>query len=42
LNVGGFSDTVFEVVSAFMESGGSEDFWVNKIESKVNLDPRRD
>jgi 60 kDa SS-A/Ro ribonucleoprotein len=38
LNVGGFSDTVFQVVQAFMESSGSPDFWVKKIEETVSLD----
>lgn len=31
LNVGGFSDSVFEVIAAFLESSNSKDFWVNKI-----------
>jgi 60 kDa SS-A/Ro ribonucleoprotein len=36
LNIGGFSDRVFEVISAFIESSGNANFWVNKIkETKV-------
>jgi len=35
LNVGGFSDTVFEVVSAFTK-GATKDHWVDVIE-KVEL-----
>jgi len=35
LNVGGFSDKVFDVVAGFTESGGGEDFWAKKIEREV-------
>jgi len=31
LNIGGFSDSVFEVVAAFLENSNSKDFWVDKI-----------
>jgi 60 kDa SS-A/Ro ribonucleoprotein len=31
LNVGGFSDQVFDVIGGFIESRGSKDFWVDKI-----------
>lgn len=33
LNVGGFSDRVFDVINAFVESGQSANFWVDKINS---------
>lgn len=38
LQVGGFSDTVFNVVDAFLKSNDSEDYWVNMIEQSVSLD----
>jgi 60 kDa SS-A/Ro ribonucleoprotein len=31
LNIGGFSDSVFEVVAAFLENTNSKYFWVDKI-----------
>jgi 60 kDa SS-A/Ro ribonucleoprotein len=37
LQVGGFSDTVFDVVSSFVEHGFETDHWVSEIE-KVSLD----
>lgn len=37
LQVGGFSDTVFDVMSSFLEHGDSADHWVKMIE-EVNLD----
>lgn len=37
LNVGGFSDQVFEVIQNFLESTGNPDFWTRKIESEVTL-----
>lgn len=37
LNVGGFSDRVFDVVNTFLESTGSPEFWVKKIEESVEL-----
>lgn len=37
LQVGGFSDNVFSVVSRFAEGGWSRDFWVKEIE-KIDLD----
>lgn len=33
LNVGGFSDQVFEVIAKFLELGNNKDLWVNTIES---------
>jgi len=33
LNIGGFSDNVFEVISKFVESGNEADFWVKTIEA---------
>lgn len=33
LNLGGFNDTCFDVISKFMESGSSGDFWIQTIES---------
>lgn len=33
LNIGGFSDNVFEVINAFVNSNASPEFWVKKIES---------
>jgi len=37
LNVGGFSDQVFEVIASFMKSGGEKDFWAKEIDSTVKL-----
>ena len=37
LQVGGFSDNVFNVIARFVEGGWSKDFWVNEIEN-VSLD----
>lgn len=37
LMVGGFSDTVYDVVASFLEHGDSADHWVNMIEA-VDLD----
>jgi 60 kDa SS-A/Ro ribonucleoprotein len=37
LQVGGFSDQVFEVVNSFLEHGHSADHWVSVIEG-VSLD----
>jgi 60 kDa SS-A/Ro ribonucleoprotein len=37
LQVGGFSDQVFDVMSSFVDHGDSADHWVDQIES-VNLD----
>jgi 60 kDa SS-A/Ro ribonucleoprotein len=31
LNIGGFSDRVFDVVAAFVKGDGGEDYWVNRI-----------
>lgn len=33
LNIGGFSDSIFTVISKFVESGNSPNFWVDSIES---------
>ncbi len=33
LNVGGFSDQVFEVISLFLERGNNKDLWIKTIES---------
>lgn len=33
LNVGGFSDTVFEVIAKFVELGNNKDLWIKTIES---------
>lgn len=33
LNLGGFSDTCFDVISKFMEMGNDENLWVSTIES---------
>jgi len=33
LNVGGFSDSVFDVISQFIELGNNKDLWVKTIES---------
>ena len=32
LNVGGFSDSVFEVIYKFMEYGNDQDLWIKTIE----------
>lgn len=37
LNVGGFSDQVFTVMSAFLESGGNPEYWVSQVEKSVEL-----
>jgi 60 kDa SS-A/Ro ribonucleoprotein len=37
LQVGGFSDAVYDVVNSFIEHGDSADHWVAEIE-KINLD----
>jgi 60 kDa SS-A/Ro ribonucleoprotein len=37
LNVGGFSDAVFDVINTFLESNGSNEFWVDRINSTVTL-----
>lgn len=34
LNIGGFSDNVFNVISSFVENGNDEKMWVNLIESR--------
>lgn len=33
LNVGGFSDTVFDVIAKFVELGNNKDLWIKTIES---------
>jgi 60 kDa SS-A/Ro ribonucleoprotein len=33
LNIGGFTDSVFQVMAMFFESKGNPDFWVNQIKS---------
>lgn len=33
LNIGGFNDTVFKIVSDFFESKGDKSLWVNKIKA---------
>ena len=33
LNIGGFNDSVFQIISMFFESEGLSDFWVNQIKS---------
>jgi len=33
LNIGGFSDTCFEVINNFMEMGSNKDLWIKTIES---------
>lgn len=40
LQVGGFSDNVFNVISSFLEHGDSADHWVSEIE-KVDLDANK-
>ena len=37
LNVGGFSDDVFKVVGAFLESSGSNNYWADLIEKSITL-----
>lgn len=37
LNVGGFSDAVFDTIAGFTQSRGREDFWAKKIASDVTL-----
>ena len=38
LQVGGFSDSVWTVVSNFIKSSDVDDYWVNMIENSVSLD----
>jgi len=38
LNVGGFSDAVFKVTAAFIESDGTAEYWTNLIETGITLD----
>ncbi len=38
LNVGGFSDAVFDTVAGFVESRGTQDFWANKIRQEISID----
>jgi 60 kDa SS-A/Ro ribonucleoprotein len=38
LNVGGFSDAVFDTVAGFVESRGAQDFWANKIRQEISID----
>ncbi len=38
LQVGGFSDTVFNVVDAFVKANESDDYWVKLIEDTMSLD----
>lgn len=33
LNIGGFSDSVFDVISKFVEGGNDQDYWIKTIES---------
>lgn len=37
LNVGGFSDAVFDTIAGFCESRGKQDFWAQKIASDITL-----
>lgn len=37
LNVGGFSDAVFDTIAGFCESRGTQDFWAQKIASDITL-----
>lgn len=39
LNIGGFSDTVFEIIASFAEAENGEDHWIRKIEAQP-LNPR--
>ncbi len=41
LQVGGFSDQVFDVVASFLEHGDSADHWVDVI-NKVDLDAKKE
>ncbi len=38
LNVGGFSDAVFKVTTAFIAGEGSPDYWTNLIETGITID----
>jgi 60 kDa SS-A/Ro ribonucleoprotein len=38
LNVGGFSDAVFDAIAGFCESRGKGDYWARKIEDDIVLD----
>lgn len=37
LNVGGFSDSVFDAIASFTKSRGRPDFWVKKIEEDISI-----
>jgi 60 kDa SS-A/Ro ribonucleoprotein len=37
LNVGGFSDAVFDTVAGFIESRGTQDFWAQKIRDEISI-----
>ncbi len=37
LNVGGFSDAVFDVIAGFTKSRGSKDFWEKKIRQEITI-----
>ena len=37
LNVGGFSDAVFDVIANFASASGDKDFWIKEIENAVEL-----
>lgn len=37
LNVGGFSDKVFDVIAGFTKSRGKNDFWADKINSEISI-----
>lgn len=39
LNIGGFSDTVFEIIASFADAANGEDHWIRKIEAQP-LNPR--
>jgi 60 kDa SS-A/Ro ribonucleoprotein len=37
LNIGGFSDSVFDVIYKFVEFGNDADLWINTIEQQIKL-----
>jgi 60 kDa SS-A/Ro ribonucleoprotein len=40
LNVGGFSDAVFDLIANFYEHGSSADAWIDEIE-RIDLNEER-
>lgn len=37
LNIGGFSDVVYDVITDFINNNSSKDFWINRIKSSIDF-----